>query len=52
MSTPITKLVDRAIAIDRERRQLEKELEGIEEQIIAHAIENRKEDGEATDGGG
>ena len=52
MSASIAKLVDRAIALDRQRRELEKELEGIEEQIIVHAIENRKEDGEATDGGG
>ena len=36
------KLVDRAIAIDRERRQLEKELEGIEEQIIAWAQEQTR----------
>lgn len=52
MSAPISKLVDKAIALDRQRREIEKELEEVETQIIAHATENRKEDGEATDGGG
>lgn len=52
MSSPISKLVDKAIALDRQRREIEKELEEVETQIITHATENRKEDGEATDGGG
>ncbi len=53
MATPkLETLVDRALAIDRQRRELEKELEGIEAVLIEHATENRKEDGDKTDGGG
>lgn len=53
MATPkLETLVDRALAIDRQRRELEKELEGIEAVLIEHATENRKEEGDKTDGGG
>lgn len=52
MSAAISKLVDKAIDLDRQRRVIDKELEEIEAQLIAHATANRKEDGEVTDGGG
>ena len=44
MATPkIETLVDRAIAIDRQRRELEEELDGIETVLKEHAEANRKE---------
>lgn len=53
MATPkIETLVDRAIAIDRQRRELDEELEGIEAVLKEHAEANRKEEGDKTDGGG